>query len=64
MAEQNIMFQLAEVLQVVPLLPSLRRVAADKAIPLWGYRDMFLCGDVRQLPPASGEPPFWSTKTF
>ncbi len=25
---------------------------------------MLLCGDVRQLPPASGEPPFWSTAAF
>ncbi len=64
MAEQALLFKLAEVLQEIPLLDSLRRVAPHKALPLFGYRDMLICGDVRQLPPASGLQPFWGTDTF
>ena len=64
MAEDEVIFKLAEVLQEVPLHPSLRRVRPDKAIRFWGYRDVIFCGDVRQLPPASGRQPFWSTQTF
>ena len=45
----------------MPLPPALRRPGA---LPLCGFRDLLLCGDVRQLPPASGRAPFWSTQTF
>ena len=64
MAEDQVMFKLAEILQEVPLHPSLRRVRPDKSIRFWGYRDIIFCGDVRQLPPASGRQPFWSSHTF
>ncbi len=52
---------LMEVCNEVPLLTSLRR---KNAIPLFGYRDIILFGDVRQLPPASDGKPFWATHSF
>eukprot|EP00973_Karenia_brevis_P046685 6476357-Karenia_brevis.AAC.1 len=47
------------VLQQVPLLPELRR---QNALPKFGYRDVIIRGDLRQLPPASADAqvPFWA----
>ena len=45
----------------IPLAMHLRR---RNAIELFGYRDIILFGDLRQLPPASGAQPFWGTATF
>ena len=61
MAESEIMFIIKERMCEVPLKESLRRPGA---LPDWGYRDILVCGDIRQLPPASGKQPFWGTKTF
>ena len=60
MVEENIMLMLLHVLQLVPLLPELRR---KNALPKFGYRDVIIGGDLRQLPPASPEAsmPFWAT---
>ena len=50
----------------VPYNPShqRRRVSTDKSCPHTGGRDLMVVGDNRQLPPASGVPPFWSTWRF
>ena len=61
MAAVDIMFKCFEVLERHPLRPCLRRA---NALPLLGFRDLILCGDIRQLPPASGQQPFWGTATF
>ena len=61
MAEQLLMFGMITMCQDAPLLPSLRRKGA---LPLFGYRDVLVLGDLRQLPPASGNQPFWATHTF
>ena len=58
MAEEGLLAALTEILQEVPLQPSLRRVAAGKAVGRYGFRDIILGGDIRQLPPASGGMPF------
>ena len=59
MVEENIMNTLLSVLQQIPLLPTLRR---KNAHPKFGYRDIVIGGDLRQLPPAStkSQLPFWS----
>ncbi len=48
----------------VPLREDLRRVPCSEALTFCGYRDLILPGDVRQIPPASGSRPFWSTAPF
>ena len=59
MVEEHIMNTLLSVLQQIPLLPALRR---RNAHPKFGYRDIIIGGDLRQLPPAStnAQLPFWS----
>ena len=59
MVEEKIMLTLMSVLQQVPLLPELRR---KNALPKFGYRDVIIGGDLRQLPPASPDAtvPFWA----
>ena len=64
MADANSFQHLIDILQEYPLLEPLRRVRPEKAIRLLGYRDAILSGDIRQLPPASGLAPFWSTRQF
>ncbi|HIL56947.1 MAG TPA: hypothetical protein EYG39_03455, partial [Rhodothermales bacterium] len=61
MLDDVAMCKLMEVSRQFPLREDLRRVRADLALPHWGFRDVILCGDLRQLPPASGNRPFWST---
>ena len=61
MAEAQVLLSCFHLLQEVTLPRARRR---HNALPLAGYRDILLCGDVRQLPPASGRAPFWSTETF
>ena len=61
MAEEDIVCKLIEICQQIPLRQELRR---RNSLPLFGYRDLLLCGDIRQLPPASGKRPFWSTACF
>ena len=53
------MLTLMSVLQQVPLVPELRR---KNALPKFGYRDVSIGGDLRQLPPASPDAavPFWA----
>ena len=59
MVEEKIMLTLMSVLQQVPLMPELRR---KNALPKFGYRDVIIGGDLRQLPPASPDAtvPFWA----
>ena len=64
MAEDELLSSLFEVLQEVPLLESLRRVDEPYGFLLTGHRDLIICGDPRQLTPASGRMPFWGTTTF
>ena len=61
MAEVGIVLKLFETSQRFPLRMNLRR---PNALPLLGWRDLILCGDIRQLPPPSGKQPFWGTRTF
>ena len=61
MADEELMFTVINICFQLPLLEELRRPGA---IPLFGYRDVILFGDFRQLPPASGRQPFWATETF
>ena len=57
--------KIVEVLQENPLEESLRtRTPKERQIPFLGYRDAITCGDLRQLLPASGEAPFFSTPDF
>ena len=57
--------ELIKKLQEHPLDAKLRRpIPVERQIPMFGYRDIILCGDLRQLPPASGEAPFFSTNDF
>ena len=62
MAEVDVVMKFFQILQELPLPDDGRR--RKGALPLAGYRDLLFCGDVRQLPPASGRAPFWSTQTF
>jgi hypothetical protein len=54
---------LMEVSQQYPLHHAKRR---SGALPHFGYRDVLLFGDLRQIPPSSHEfaQPFWSSTTF
>ena len=61
MADEELMFTVIKICFQLPLLETLRRPGA---LPLFGYRDVLLFGDIRQLPPASGRQPFWATETF
>ena len=61
MAESALMLFIQNILREVPLTECLRRAGA---LPDWGYRDIIVCGDIRQLPPASGKQPFWACNTF
>ena len=61
MADEELMFNVINICFQLPLLETLRRPGA---LPLFGYRDVLLFGDIRQLPPASGRQPFWATETF
>ena len=47
--------------QEYPLREDLRKAGA---LPDFGYRDLILCGDVFQLPPASGHPPLVTHRDF
>jgi len=47
--------------QEYPLEPHLRKPGA---LPHFGYRDMIICGDLFQLPPASGFPPLVTHPDF
>ena len=61
MADEEMMLTITTICFQLPLLDKYRRRGAS---PLFGYRDVILFGDLRQLPPASGRKPFWSTQTF
>ena len=61
MSDQETLFTVIQICAQLPLLERLRR---PNALPLFGYRDVFLLGDLRQLPPATGNQPFWATETF
>ena len=61
MADEEMMLTIITICFQLPLLDKYRRRGAS---PLFGYRDVILFGDLRQLPPASGRKPFWSTQTF
>ena len=61
MAESDLMLLLREICREIPLTSDLRRPGA---FPDFGYRDVIVCGDIRQLPPASGKQPFWASRTF
>ena len=61
MADEEMVFTVINICFQLPLLETHRRPGA---LPLFGYRDVLLFGDIRQLPPASGRQPFWATETF
>ena len=63
MLNQKIMSLLQDLCQQFPLEKSLRCEGRSK---LFGYRSLLLCGDLRQIPPASEDSPkpFWATNTF
>jgi hypothetical protein len=61
MAESDLMLLLREICREIPLTSEMRRPGA---FPDFGYRDVIVCGDIRQLPPASGKQPFWASHTF
>ena len=65
MNSDEAMRAILDVLQHYPLKPELRRVAdASLQHRLFGYRDVIVCGDIRQLPPANGTRAWWSTRDF
>jgi len=52
-------------LQEFPLYPAYReRIPPDRRIPMFGYRDIILSGDLRQLPPADGRIPLFATRDY
>ena len=52
-------------LQQFPLREDYRlRIPADRRIPMFGFRDVILSGDLRQLPPADGKIPLFATKDY
>ena len=55
---------LLKVCQEHPLRMDLRGVVGAPDLAITGYRHMLIFGDIRQLPPASGSRPFWSTALF
>ena len=61
MADQETMFEVIKICTQVPLRQQLRQPGS---LPLFGYRHVLMFGDLRQLPPASGNPPFWASETF
>ena len=54
---------LMDLCQEYPFYEGKRRPGS---LPHFGYRCMLLCGDIRQIPPASldAAQPFWSAATF
>ena len=64
MSEDALIFILAEICREYPLKSSRHRVASHRSLTFFGGRDVVMCGDIRQLAPASGKRPFWSTPTF
>ena len=61
MAEYALGNNFTEVLRQIPLRENKRRPGA---LPKFGYRDILLGGDLRQLPPASGSMPYWAADVF
>ena len=51
-------------LREIPLDVDHRRCPDSVGLKQFGYRDIIVCGDIRQLPPASGIAPFWSSWMF
>ena len=56
--------QLLQVCQEYPLRADLRAKFGAPTMRCTGYRHLLVFGDIRQLPPASGSRPWWSTKLF
>ena len=61
MGECDLILLLRDICCEVPLTVEFRRPGA---LAEFGYRDVILCGDIRQLPPASGKQPFWGCDSF
>jgi hypothetical protein len=55
---------LLKVCQEYPLRADLRQTVGAANVAVTGFRHLLLFGDIRQLPPASGSRPFWSTAIF
>ena len=51
-------------LREIPLDAEFRRCPDSVGLKQFGFRDIIVCGDIRQLPPASGIAPFWSSWVF
>ena len=64
MATGALLRSVCEVLREIPLRADLRRVDSEHSLAAFGHRDVIVCGDVRQLPPADDEQPFWATGMF
>ena len=47
---------------MIYLLQEARR--RPNALPLFGFRDVILCGDTCQLTPTDDAVPFWASSTF
>ena len=61
MADRNTISDVIQICWQIPLKESLRQ---SGALRLFGYRHVLVFGDLRQLPPASSNPPFWASETF
>ena len=61
MADQDTITEVMDICQNVPVRIPLRQPGA---LELFGYRHVLLFGDLRQLPPASSNPPFWASQIF
>ena len=63
MGSELLFSQVADLLREYPLQEQLRRPGA---VSKFGYRDIIIGGDVRQLPPASTEcpMPYWASTSF
>ena len=65
MLSEPVFRELIRILQANPLKKERRdRIPQRRAIPMFGYRDVILSGDLRQLPPADGKLPLFATHYY
>ena len=65
MISEPVFKELIRILQAYPLKRERRhRIPPKRAIPMFGYRDVILSGDLRQLPPADGKLPLFATHYY
>jgi len=61
MMDTKALKKIKKICRTYPLLPEYRKPGAS---PEYGFRDVVLCGDLSQLPPASGYPPIVTHPDF